>query len=197
MSFIKLPENTPVYELQTMLSAVVNESHLNPDGIFGSETKQAVSTFQKAHGLNITGEADPETWEHLRKAYHSESLRNSKAEPLQIVLQPKHLLKKEEENLHFYLIQAMLLALSELYLECPKIRITGKNDAQTQNAIGWFQKKAAIKPTGELDHATWQLLAHQYRSTVGDGSGSYPYRMTQRKISRPERVPVPAETPEK
>lgn len=193
MSFVKLPEKSPVFDLQTQLQTVLPDCCINPDGIFGSETKDALSKFQEAHSIPVTGEADLDTWECLQTVYQEELVKQSEAEPLQIVLQPNQVLKKEEDNLHCYLIQAILLALSELYLELPKVRMTGKNDAQTQNAIMWLQKKSGLAQTGELDKITWRHLSHQYRCAVGDGTGGYPYRTTQRKISSPERTSLPPE----
>ena len=155
MSFVKLPEKSPIYDLQTMLRTVLPDRLLNPDGIYGNETKKAVSEFQKTHSLPITGEADLATWDRLHNEYQKELVNQAKAEPLQIVLQPNQVIKKEEENLHLYLIQAILIALGELYLELPKVRVTGKNDTQTQSAIRWLQNKAALRQTGEVDKTTW------------------------------------------
>lgn len=193
MSFVKRPEKSPIYDLQTMLRTVLPEHLLNPDGIYGEETKNAVSEFQKNHAIPVTGVADLDTWEAIQRAYHENQIQQSKAEALQIVLQPNQIIKNGEDNIHIYLIQAILLALGELYLDFPKVRVTGKNDAQTQNAVKWFQKRAALPETGELDKITWQHLAHQYRCTVGDGCGCYPYRMTQRKIPAPERTSLSVE----
>ena len=190
MSFVKLPEKSPIYDLQTMLRTVLPDRLLNPDGIYGNETKKAVSEFQKTHSLPITGEADLATWDRLHNEYQKELVNQAKAEPLQIVLQPNQVIKKEEENLHLYLIQAILIALGELYLELPKVRVTGKNDTQTQSAIRWLQNKAALRQTGEVDKTTWQHLTHQYRSAISDGTGAFPYRMTHRKINSPERTPL-------
>ena len=58
-----------VYELQTYLryiSRFVKSIPLvNPDGIYGPKTKEAVIEFQKAFGLPVTGEADFETWTRI------------------------------------------------------------------------------------------------------------------------------------
>lgn len=195
MSFVKLPEKSPIYDLQTMLRTILPGRLLNPDGIYGNETKSAVTEFQRIYALPVTGITDLATWERLHEEYQKKLIHQEKAETLQIVLQPDQVIKIEEENLHLYLIQAILIALGELYLELPKVRVTGKNDPQTQSAIRWIQGKAALKQTGELDKTTWQHLTHQYRSAVGDGTGYFPYRVTQRKITAPERTPLSSAAP--
>ena len=38
---------------------------INPDGIYGAETRDAVREFQRTHGLPVTGEIDYQTWTAL------------------------------------------------------------------------------------------------------------------------------------
>ena len=49
----------PIRSLQTMLRVIAEDdpTHLRivPDGIYGPETTAAVSTFQRKHGLPVTG----------------------------------------------------------------------------------------------------------------------------------------------
>ena len=71
-----LPEdyiNRPVRSLQTMLRvlstifpALLN---VNPDGIYGESTKNAVSAFQRFAHLPATGIAETETWNALAGCY--------------------------------------------------------------------------------------------------------------------------------
>ncbi|PAE07789.1 hypothetical protein CHI12_09485 [Terribacillus saccharophilus] len=35
---------------------------MNPDGIFGSNTRQAVIAYKKRHGLGVDGIVGKETW---------------------------------------------------------------------------------------------------------------------------------------
>jgi len=54
-----------IEQLQTALNA--NGAQLTVDGKSGPKTTAAVSDFQKAHGLKVTGHADKETWAALKK----------------------------------------------------------------------------------------------------------------------------------
>ncbi len=52
-----------VARLQLMLREV--SFALEPDGIFGSMTREAVKTFQALHGIPATGHVCPMTWDLL------------------------------------------------------------------------------------------------------------------------------------
>lgn len=58
-----------VFELQTMLRRMSfisqNIKRINPDGIFGVETTEAVKSFQALKNLPVTGDVDFETWTEL------------------------------------------------------------------------------------------------------------------------------------
>lgn len=62
-----------VYRLQEYLRRVslVNQNipNIALDGIFGSETKKAVMSFQKEYGLEVTGIVNDEMWDKLYNEY--------------------------------------------------------------------------------------------------------------------------------
>lgn len=190
MSLVKTLGNSPVYDMQVMLAEVMPEQELNPDGIFGNNTKNAVCAFQKSAALPVTGEVNETTWNRLREEYQKDMVFTQPARPVQIVMQPNQTIKAEEENLNLYLVQAMLHTIGKLYLSVPKVNLTGKNDAQTQKAISWLQGCSGLAQTGQLDKNTWRHLSELYRCTVGDGTGCYPCHATQRHIAPPENVPM-------
>lgn len=63
-------KKTQVTELQKMLRAVsyihTDVPRINPDGVFGKETTDALRIFQRQMGLAPTGTADFATWNALR-----------------------------------------------------------------------------------------------------------------------------------
>lgn len=169
--------NLPITEVQVMLRVLYPNSPLSVDGIYGQATKTEVEKYQKDYGLPITGVVDQATWDDMRKSYQRELVLLNKAEPLQIVLQPHQVLKSGSDNIHMYLIQALLTALHRFYVDMPRVAFTGILDPQTERAIVWFQNKVDVPESGELDKQTWQHLSNQYRLVVGDGTGSYPVRI--------------------
>lgn len=188
MSFAKRPEVAPIHELQVMLRKVDPSAGVNVDGIFGKETEAALRSFQKTNQLAETGIADLETWEALRDAYDLAIVFQDQAEPLYLVLQPNQEIPKGSSNLHLYLIQGMLMALRRLISDIPRVYLTGRLDNDTEKAIKWLQKRWGIAETGAMDRNTWRHLSHQYRISVSDGTGSFPYRQTQRNLPPPEQT---------
>lgn len=179
MRVAKQPERTPITDLQEMLRLITPDTPLSYDGLYGSETERDVRRFQRENGLPETGVVDGDTWEAIRKAYQRQLVLQGQAEPLRIVLQPNQVIGKNSDNLHIFLLQALLLAMKELYLEVPPVKVTGILDAPTERALIWFQERAGLEPSGELDKLTWKYLVHEYRQIIGDGTGSFPVRIQQ------------------
>ena len=179
-------EASPIRGLQIMLRAInANDPHgalIVPDGIFGQETRKAVSEFQRTHSLPVTGVADLKTWQTIVKAYHRAEIDNKRAEPLWIVLQPQQVLKQGEKNIHIYMVQALFAALARLLGDVPRIMVNGTYDAATNSAVRWLQQRTGLPVSGSLDRQTWRHLANLYRVMIGDGSGKYPVRIAQRPL---------------
>lgn len=179
-------EACPIQALQIMLRRVLSDTQyhtrLVPDGIYGEETRGAVSEFQRRNALEVNGEVDLATWNILVLTYRSALVTSGKAEPLQIVLQPEQVIRSGDINTHIYIIQALLSALDRFYLGLPVVRVTGKHDAATTKAVVWLQERAGLPADGHVDKHTWRFLVHLYRLASGDGSGRYPCRQAQRSL---------------
>ncbi len=158
--------NQPVRSLQTMLRTIAGieprQRNVMPDGVYGPQTAQAVSSFQRRMGLSITGTADQQTWELLVAEYERARLEAEAAYPLQITLDPGQILRLGERNSHLYLIQSMLTVLSLLGAGIPAPGHTGILDERTAASVAAFQTIAGLPPTGEVDKRTWKQLALYY-----------------------------------
>ena len=156
----------PIRSLQTMLRVIAEDdpSHPSviPDGIYGTDTMNAVSFFQRRHGLPITGITDQDTWEAILAEYNPALIRISEAEPLYIILNPRQVIRRGERHPHIYLVQAMLLVLSETYGSIPAPGHSGILDDATADALAAFQMLSGLPMTGNLDKRTWKHLALQY-----------------------------------
>ena len=176
MRVAKQPENTPITDLQEMLRLIEPNLSLGYDGIYGKETAAAVESFQKKNDITPTGQTDQETWDAIRNAYEDQKIYLGKAHPLLLVLQPNQIIKKGSDNVHLYVMQGVLTAMGQFYEDLPAFSITGKLDEPTSAAVVWFQEKAGLPQTGEIDKKTWAHMAHEYRQVVGDGTGTFPIR---------------------
>lgn len=156
----------PIRNLQTMLRVIAENdpSHVRiiPDGIYGPETVQAVSVFQKKHGLPVTGVADLDTWEAVVAVYEPALTEQDSAQELAIVLNPGQVIRRGERHPHLYLVQAMLLTLAQVYESIGTPMVNGLLDAATEDALASFQSLSGLPMTGQLDKHTWKHLALQY-----------------------------------
>ena len=156
----------PIRSLQTMLRVIAENdpSHptLVPDGIYGPETMQAVSIFQRKHGLNVTGITDQPTWEAIVSVYEPGLVEQIDAQPLEIILNPKQVIRKGERHPHVYLVQAILSVLSDAYESIPRPGLSGLLDEATADSLASFQALTGQSMTGNLDKNTWKQLALHY-----------------------------------
>ncbi len=164
--------NRPVLSLQTMLRQLSDLDDavlpLIPNGQYGKNTFASVRSFQQAAGLPATGLADLATWTALRLVHDRalELLRTPTTEPQWEVAQS---VSPGEENLHLYLVQAMLTALASFFpqLTAPVPSSTLQED--TAAGLRFVQEAAGLPVTGVLDTLTWHALNDLYRVTVGTG----------------------------
>lgn len=160
----------PIRSLQTMLRLIGKADgafpNLIPDGIYGPETVNAVSSFQRSHGLPLTGVTDLDTWETIVALYEEALLEQMPAQPLLAVLEPGQVIRKGDSHPHLHLAQGMLQVLSEAYDSIAAPSRNGILDEPTEDAISSFQSLAGLPATGQLDKRTWKHLALHYPLAV-------------------------------
>ena len=166
----------PIRSLQTMLR-VLGEydsrySPIIPDGIYGPQTISAVTAFQRIHGLPATGVTDQDTWEAIVAAYEPALVELIEAQPLDIILNPKQILRKGESSPYLYVAQALLLVLSQVYASIGTPSQSGILDSATSDAIASFQALNGLPMTGELDKITWKHLSLHFPMAANIGRGA-------------------------
>lgn len=171
----------PIRSLQTMLRVIREDAgytdNVIPDGIYGATTAQAVTQFQREHGLPITGVADQGTWEAIVAEYTPALTRIGPAQPLQLILNPNQVIRKGEQHPYLYLIQSMLLTLAEIYGSIPAPALSGVLDLPSVESVSAFQYLSGLPQTGQVDKITWKHLFLQYPLAVN-------LRHSQNRVSR-------------
>ncbi|MBO5354585.1 MAG: peptidoglycan-binding protein [Clostridia bacterium] len=134
------------------------------DGIFGSNTEEALRAFQEMEGLPTTGRADQATWERLFEVY-TDSI-TSKQPPRQIGHFPQipedYTVEVGEVQFLVNIIQNALQELSAVYDGIGEVPQTGEYDAATADAVRAFQEANGLPPTGAVDRTTWNAIADAY-----------------------------------
>ena len=161
------PEETfvaqPVRSLQQMLRTLHEQDdrhvRLIPDGIYGPKTREAVSSFQRLHGLPVTGITDQLTWETIAAAYEPARVEVDHAQPVEIILNTNQVIGRGEESPYLFIAQSMLLVLSRQYGSVTEPSHSGILDEATAQALASFQALTGLPQTGTLDKHTWKNLA--------------------------------------
>lgn len=156
----------PVRSLQTMLRVIEldggKQNALIPDGIFSENTVKSVSAFQRENGLPVTGIADNDTWDLIYAQYDDALIRIEEAEPIEIILDPGEILREGNTGPYIYLLQSMLIFLSDIHSTIRPPEHTGVYDRDTASAVRDLQRLALLPETGQTDRKTWKNIARQF-----------------------------------
>ena len=156
----------PIRSLQTMLRVISEDDRtlpaIVPDGIYGQETITVISAFQRRNGLPVTGITDQQTWDAIVEAYEDAIVRVDKATPIEIIMDPGEVYRLGDYNPNIYLLQSILLYLSQLHPSIDTPTHNGTLDSPTSKALAGFQLLAGLPATGELDKLTWKYLVNQF-----------------------------------
>lgn len=170
-----LPDNdlmtdTSLYirELQNMLRKLSfylsDIPPVNPDGVFGPETTQAVAAFQRLFNLPVTGQVDEETWDALNEEYNRILALEQFPTPLQIFPSADTVLKKGDTGDAVFALQMILNALARRYYNLLSFPLSGEMDDLTVAAVRNLQEYLRLPVNGEVDKETWDRIAWLYNT---------------------------------
>lgn len=134
------------------------------DGIYAEETRTAVQKFQEKNGLDVTGEADRETWDAIYQAYLASLSAYSKPLPVDIFHRgdsPTYM-KYGDKGFHVSAVQYMLNEILFFWGDDPSLTSDGTYGEKTSATVKLFQQIAALPQTGEVDLETWNRLTMLY-----------------------------------
>ena len=134
------------------------------DGIFGSDTEEALRAFQTMEGLPPTGRADQTTWERLFRVYTDSIERRSPSKAISHFPQIPENYTVEVGEVQFLvnIIQNALQELAIVYGQIGEVPQTGEYDVATADAVRAFQEVVGLPPTGAVDRTTWNAIADAY-----------------------------------
>ena len=165
-------EKDAIINLQTYLraQAILYPNAIIPpvDGIFDTQTKNALIDFQLRNSLAPTGVADRTTFELLYDQY-LDIIENSSL-PNPIIPFPSHpinyAIKRGENSFLVAVLQYMLNEIGVVYNVFDALKINGEYDEATENAIRSFQTINSLSLTGEVDRKTWNALSRIYNLSL-------------------------------
>ena len=190
----------------------------NVDGIFGSQTENAVQAFQRIFGLTPDGIVGPGTWYTIVRLYTAvtrlSELRSQGQQFYSINWSAPNGLQEGSTGEKVRLLQYMLSILSEYITGIPQVSIDGVYGPATRNAVLAAQRRFGLPETGTVGQQTWNEIYDQFsgietttlrsRETFPDpasstaaaavAAGNFRTRQTSARQRSPVRpaAPVPA-----
>lgn len=132
-------------------------------GIYDTETKEAVRSFQKKYDLPATGVVDYSTWQVLQAVDKAQKEAYALARAVYILPRDEdYTIYPDTKNDVLYVIQYMLNIIGQEYDDIGPIEFTGIYDKSTQNAIKSFQRKNLLDDDGIISPSTFNYLANEY-----------------------------------
>lgn len=142
------------------------------NGIFGSETTEAVRTFQTFYGLPSTGIVGINTWNTMNRIYTEtvENLREGYSGN-RGKLYPGYFLSEGMQGTAVRDLQTYLSLIGKNYEALPQLPVTGYFGEQTRAAVIAFQNAFGLDPSGVVGPITWNTIVQQYDFLVtGDNT---------------------------
>lgn len=133
------------------------------DGVFGTDTLNAVINFQTEYNLLSDGIVGRGTWNKITEVYEN-TLNNLPQEYKQGLLQPYpgYFLTSGETGENVRTLQTYLRLISQNIKGIPSVTVDGVYGKNTENAVSAFQQLYGIPVTGYVGPVTWLEISRQY-----------------------------------
>ena len=165
-----------VRELQYLLSFIglfnSEISKVSIDGIFGPATRDAVESFQRSYGIDVTGEVTPTVWDVILSAYRGIlNVLPIGFLPPQVEPYPGFPQRLGSEGDSVRYIQEYLNYISDTYNEIPKLQADGVFGQGTVRSVEAFQRLFGLTPNGIVGSVTWNRIIDVFLSLYQGNGG--------------------------
>ena len=158
-----------VSEAQKYLRTIAHRDSTIPkigiDGIYGTETADAVQKYQTQSGLPPTGEIDQTTWDRLYAQYSQIVKDESPADTIKGFPAPNMILMPGDTGDSVIFIQTMLRALGTRFQGLSNIVINGIYDQATTQAIIYIRRSLNLRGNG-IDRQLWNSITNAYNYLI-------------------------------
>ena len=143
------------------------------DGIYGTETRDAIYAFQAYAGLPLDGIVGRQTWNNLFETY----IGIIDTIPInyfgnQVALYPGRVLTQGSSGESVAIMQRYLNTIARVYTSIPTVTPTGYFGSETKQAVIAFQRIFGIPPTGVVALGTWNKIASVYDDVISEISNN-------------------------
>ena len=142
----------------------------SPDGIFGTETENAVLEFQRIFSLSADGIVGKATWYRIQSIYNAvKKLNELESEGLMLSDVEKQFsgtLSLGDTGLEVSVVQYYLAVVAYFDPRVYAPTFNGVFDEATRQSLISFQRAYGLSETGEANEETWNRLASVYRGNI-------------------------------
>lgn len=162
--------DSPIHNLQVFLRTISNRYNeipsVIPDGVYGDTTKAAVSAFQEKFLLNSNGVTDNSTWDSIVNVY--KEIESNLSYPDSVRIYPEGGLNSDNSAYTptIFIIQSMILALSNKFSNIPAVAVNGVIDSTTTEAVKAIQIASGLNPDGNITKMFWDYLSVIYETYI-------------------------------
>lgn len=170
-----------VARVQTLLNRIHRNYSLIPvinpvDGVFGSQTEQAVRVFQNTFNLSSDGVVGLGTWNKIVQIYTAVTgLAELNGEGEFIAIDdtpPTIILRQGSKGTYVTELQFLLNYIAQFYPNVSIVSQDGDFGSRTSSAVRSFQRQFGLTADGVVGRVTWEKLYQVYNTLQGDGSAS-------------------------
>ncbi len=143
---------------------------INPDGVFGGSTEDAVINFQRTFNLTPDGIVGKATWYKIKAIFNAvKGLAELQSEGLTIEDVDRIYstqLSRGDSGSQVRALQYYLAVIGYFDDQIPNVTLSGNFDASTENAVIAFQRQQGLTPDGIVGRATWNSITESYLRTI-------------------------------
>ena len=148
------------------------------DGVFGPQTREAVTAYQQLVGLPMTGAVDRETWYALLSTYQSVLRAQPEQEWLEeFIGLPETFLVKGMRGKAVRQAQQLINIIARGYAEVPAVAEDGIFGDATESSVASIQSLLGLPATGAIGPLTWEGMADLAENVLAGSrntQGQYP-----------------------
>lgn len=163
-----------IEELQRYLRIIQRDrlgyTNVPIDGIFGSDTAEAVRQVQREVGLPANGVVDRATWDAIATIATAIEIENSPPTALVVYRRDQPPLTIGATGDDVYILQSVLQRITRQYRDLPPIPAPdGRYSDDTAALVRSIQQRSSLPETGDTDRATWDAIARLYNNAPSEG----------------------------
>ncbi|MBQ7377442.1 MAG: peptidoglycan-binding protein [Clostridia bacterium] len=167
------------YFLSYIATFVATVPTIAVDGVYGNATQAAVSAFQQAYGLPVTGSVNERTWDRIYNVYLGlvSSIPVVFTEGTTIPF-PGVILRRGSQGDAVRVLQQYINGIAAVFSEIPPLSVDGVFGAGTEASVIAFQEAFGLSGTpGVVGAVLWDAIASVYEDLYTGNlasEGQYP-----------------------